>query len=237
MRAPSPAVPALAIELRAAAKSYARPGGAAYAALSDVSLEIRPGEFVAVLGKSGSGKSTLLNLIAGLDRASSGDVRVAGADIGGMHQSALARWRGRNVGVVFQFFQLLPTLTALENVMIAMELVGSVPPAERRAHARALLESLDLGGQAHKLPSTLSGGQQQRVAIARALANAPPLLLADEPTGNLDTQSAAGINALLRSLAERGTTLLVVTHDRSLSTTAHRVVELTDGRVTADSAP
>ena len=216
-------------------KSYAVRGGQTSHALRGISLDITTGEYIAVLGKSGSGKSTLLNLLAGLDRPTSGTIAVADTQLAGMRESAMALWRGKHIGVVFQFFQLLPTLTAVENIMLAMELVGSVAATQRRARAMALLELVNLGEHALKLPSMLSGGQQQRAAIARALANDPPILLADEPTGNLDTATANDINALLSSLAARGKTLFIVTHDESLAQAAHRVIELRDGRVIADS--
>ncbi|MEO8104332.1 MAG: ABC transporter ATP-binding protein [Betaproteobacteria bacterium] len=216
------------------AKSFALRGGQVCHALRGVTLHIAAGEYVAVLGKSGSGKSTLLNLIAGLDRPGGGDIRVAGTPLNSLGENAMARWRGSNVGVVFQFFQLLPTLTAVENIILAMELVGTVPQAQRRERALNLLQRVGLADQAHKLPSTLSGGQQQRAAIARALANDPPIVLADEPTGNLDTETAADINALFRQLALQGKTLLIVTHDVNLAETAHRIIELKDGMVIAD---
>ncbi len=227
----SPAI----IELAAAVKSYALRGGQAFQALRGISLSIAAGESVAVLGKSGSGKSTLLNLIAGLDRPNSGRVQVAGADLTRLGENALASWRGRNLGVVFQFFQLLPTLTVEENIMLAMDLVGQVPAGRRRPRARELLELVGLSDQAAKLPSTLSGGQQQRAAIARALANDPPVILADEPTGNLDTGTAADVDAVFRQLTAQGKTLLIVTHDASLARGAHRVIQLQDGSVVADN--
>ncbi len=216
-------------------KSFDLRGGQTCRALRGVTLHIAAGEYVAVLGKSGSGKSTLLNLIAGLDRPSSGTLRVAGATLAGLSENAMALWRGKHVGVVFQFFQLLPTLTTVENIILAMELVGAVPKTQRRSRALELLELVGLTDQAHKLPSTLSGGQQQRAAIARSLANDPPVLLADEPTGNLDTETAADINALFQQLAKQGKTLLIVTHDINLAETAHRVIELKDGVVIADN--
>ncbi len=222
------------IDIRDAAKSYPVRGGQTCHAVRGVTLSIAAGEYVAVLGKSGSGKSTLLNLIAGLDRASAGSLRVAGQDLAGLNENAMALWRGKHIGVVFQFFQLLPTLTVLENIILAMELVGTIPVAVRRARAMALLELVNLPEQAMKLPSTLSGGQQQRAAIARALANDPPIVLADEPTGNLDTETAADINTLFQRLATQGKTLLIVTHDANLATTAHRVIELRDGAVVSD---
>ncbi len=232
MSTPSPAA---LIELDAAVKSYALRGGAAFTALHGITLRIAAGDFVAVLGKSGSGKSTLLNLIAGLDRPTSGGVRVAGTDLTGLGENELARWRGRNLGVVFQFFQLLPTLTIEENILLAMDFVGKIPAEQRRPRARELLDLVGLSDQAAKLPSTLSGGQQQRAAIARALANDPPVILADEPTGNLDTETAADVDALFQKLTAQGKTLLIVTHDVSLARGAHRVIQLKDGRVFADN--
>ena len=226
--------PAAIIELAAAVKSYALRGGTAFTALHGITLRIDAGEYLAVLGKSGSGKSTLLNLIAGLDRPTSGGVCVAGADLTRLSENDLAQWRGRNLGVVFQFFQLLPTLTIEENIVLAMDFVGKIPTAQRRPRAAELLELVGLGDQAAKLPSTLSGGQQQRAAIARALANDPPLILADEPTGNLDTETAADVDAVFHRLTAQGKTLLVVTHDVSLARGAHRIIQLTDGRVSAD---
>jgi putative ABC transport system ATP-binding protein len=222
------------VELTAATKSFAVPGGQAFHALRGISVRIDAGEYVAVLGKSGSGKSTMLNLIAGLDRPTSGEVQVAGARLTQLSENQLASWRGSNLGVVFQFFQLLPTLTIEENIVLAMDFVGKVPAAKRRSRARELLDLVGLADQISKLPSTLSGGQQQRAAIARALANEPPLVVADEPTGNLDTETAAEVNALFQTLVEEGKTLLVVTHDASVARDAHRVIKLQDGVVAAD---
>jgi len=230
---PSPA-PAAIIQLDAAAKSYVLRGGSPFPALRGISLRIAAGDYVAVLGKSGSGKSTLLNLIAGLDRPTSGGVQVAGADLTRLSENQLALWRGRNLGVVFQFFQLLPTLTIAENILLAMDFVGKIPKAARWARAHELVERVGLADQAAKLPSTLSGGQQQRAAIARALANDPPVILADEPTGNLDTETAADIDALFHRLKTEGKTLLIVTHDASLARGAHRLIRLKDGCIAAD---
>ncbi|HEX7557574.1 MAG TPA: ABC transporter ATP-binding protein [Usitatibacter sp.] len=228
--------PSLAIELDDVAKSFVLRGGRRFTALRGVSLAVAAGEHVAVLGKSGSGKSTLLNLVAALDRCTTGRVRVAGVDVGRPGESALALWRGRNVGVVFQFFQLMPTLTVAENIVLAMELVGHVPRDARRARAMELLERVGLADQANKLPSMLSGGQQQRAAIARALANDPPILVADEPTGNLDSETSADIGSLFDELADRGKTLLIVTHDVNLARSARRIVELKDGVIVSDTA-
>jgi putative ABC transport system ATP-binding protein len=220
----------IVISLQSLNKSYETPAGR-FEALRDVTLEIGPGEFVAISGKSGSGKSTLLNMAGGIDRPSSGAVVIGGAAIQEMNESELAGWRGRNVGFVFQFFQLLPTLTAAENVMLPMDFRRALPVGQRRDRALELLDSVGVAGQAGKLPSTLSGGQQQRVAIARAMANNPPVILADEPTGNLDSQTGAAIMRLFAKLASEGRTVVVVTHERDLRGLIDRSVELADGRV------
>ncbi|MBI5542276.1 MAG: ABC transporter ATP-binding protein, partial [Deltaproteobacteria bacterium] len=184
------------IELRGVTKTFPARGGA-ISALREVDLSIARGEFVAVVGKSGSGKSTLLNLIAGIDRPSMGVVLVGATPVHSLDESRLAAWRGRSVGVVFQFFQLLPTLTVLENVMLPMDFCRTLPRPQARTRAMELLSQVDIADQAGKLPSALSGGQQQRAAIARALANDPPLLVADEPTGNLDSRTAEAVLELL----------------------------------------
>ena len=209
-----------------------RPGQENSVALRGVNLRINEGEFVAIIGPSGSGKSTLLNLIAGLDRPTEGSIHVQSVEVSGLDEERLARWRGGAVGVVFQFFQLLPTLTALENVMLAMELNGRFR-GERRQQALDRLASVGLAGLADHLPSELSGGEQQRVAVARALANDPPLLLADEPTGNLDWATGERIVELLRQLNARGKTVVLVTHERALAAKAQRIVEMRDGKVVA----
>jgi putative ABC transport system ATP-binding protein len=184
-----------------------------------------------VVGKSGSGKSTLLNMVAGIDRPSSGAVSVAGTAIHDLSENKLAIWRGKNVGFVFQFFQLLPTLTAAENVMLPMDFCKSFPLRERRKRALALLEQVKVGPQADKLPATLSGGEQQRVAIARALANEPSLVLADEPTGNLDSVTAKAILDLFRDMANRGTTVVIATHEADIARVIDRRIEISDGFV------
>jgi putative ABC transport system ATP-binding protein len=222
-----------AIQVRDVVKAYPLPAGEVVA-IDHLSLDIAQGEFVAVVGRSGSGKTTLLNLLAGIDRATSGTVRVAGADLGSLSESGLAAWRGRNVGLVFQFFQLLPTLTVVENVMLPMDFAKTIPVSERRDRAQHLLERVGVADQADKLPATLSGGQQQRAAIARALANDPPLLLADEPTGNLDSTTAQAVLALFADLHADGQTIVVVTHERDIRAIAGRQVTLQDGRVVAD---
>lgn len=202
----------------------------AFVALDRIDLVVEPGEFLAVVGRSGSGKTTLLNLVAGIDRCSSGDVVVAGTNITELGESALAQWRGRTVGLVFQFFQLLPSLTVRENVVLAMDFVGSVPQRRRRARASELLDRLEIGDQRDKRPSALSGGQQQRAAIARALANDPPILLGDEPTGNLDSGTAATVLRLFAELSAEGRTIVLVSHDPAVQRVATRCLELVDGR-------
>lgn len=216
------------ISLHQVSKKYETPAGV-FAALTNIDLQVRAGEFVGVVGKSGSGKSTLLNMIAGIDRPSSGSVTVAGTPIHDFTENKLAAWRGRNVGFVFQFFQLLPTLTAAENVMLPMDFAKSFPFRERRKRAEALLQRVGVGSHADKLPATLSGGEQQRVAIARALANEPPLVLADEPTGNLDSITAAAILDLFRVMAHQGTTVVIATHEAGIARVIDRRIEISDG--------
>jgi len=218
------------ISLHQVTKTYETPAGK-FAALKDIDLEIEPGQFVGIVGKSGSGKSTLLNMVAGIDRPSTGSVAVAGTEIQSMSENKLAAWRGRNVGFVFQFFQLLPTLTAAENVMLPMDFSKTVPLRERRKRAVALLERVGVGLHADKLPATLSGGEQQRVAIARALANEPPLVLADEPTGNLDSVTATAILDLFRFMANDGTTVVIATHEADIARVIDRRIEISDGEI------
>jgi putative ABC transport system ATP-binding protein len=218
------------ISLNHVSKTYETPAGK-FAALKDIDLEIRGGEFVGIVGKSGSGKSTLLNLVAGIDRPSSGSVAVAGTEVHALSENKLAAWRGRNVGFVFQFFQLLPTLTAAENVVLPMDFSKTVPLRERRRRAVALLDRVGVERHADKLPATLSGGEQQRVAIARALANEPPLVLADEPTGNLDSVTAAAILDLFRDMANRGITVVIATHEADIARVIDRKIEISDGKI------
>jgi putative ABC transport system ATP-binding protein len=223
-----------AIEVRHVVKTY-RLGSGEFPAIDHLDLDIAEGEFVAIVGRSGSGKTTLLNLLAGIDRPTAGSIRAAGANLGSLSESGLASWRAQNVGLVFQFFQLLPTLSVGENVMLAMDFAGKVPARDRRDRARSLLKVVGIADQADKMPSALSGGQQQRAAIARALANDPPLLLADEPTGNLDSTTADAVLELFKELNERtGTTIVVVTHERDIRSTVSREVFLQDGRVVRD---
>jgi putative ABC transport system ATP-binding protein len=205
-----------------------------FEALRGLSLQIAPGEFVAVVGKSGSGKSTLVNMITGIDRPTSGQVWVAGTAVHTLSENALARWRGDSLGIVFQFFQLLPTLTVVENVMLPMDFAHRYAPRERGRRALELLGLVDMAQHADKLPSALSGGEQQRVAIARALANDPPLLLADEPTGNLDSQTAEDVFGLFASLVDAGKTIVMVTHDPELAGRVTRTLTLADGRLVGD---
>lgn len=218
------------ISLNQVSKTYETPAGK-FAALKDIDLEIDPGQFVGIVGKSGSGKSTLLNMVAGIDRPTSGSVAVAGTEIQSLSENKLASWRGKNVGFVFQFFQLLPTLTAAENVMLPMDFAKNIALRERRKRAVELLERVGVGSHADKLPATLSGGEQQRVAIARALANEPPLVLADEPTGNLDSVTATAILDLFRDMANQGTTVVIATHEADIARVIDRRIEISDGKI------
>ncbi|WP_423068887.1 ABC transporter ATP-binding protein [Devosia sp. CN2-171] len=231
-RAPGGRVPL--IVMSRVGKTYETPAGT-FTALSGIDLDIDRGDFLAVVGKSGSGKSTLINLLTGIDRASTGSITVAGVSITGKSETALAAWRGRNVGIVFQFFQLLPTLTVAENVMLPMDLCGTYV-GKRRERAMELLGRVGIGDQADKFPSALSGGQQQRAAIARALANDPPLLVADEPTGNLDSRTADDVLGLFADLSARGTTVVIVTHERDIAARVDRNIVLRDGVVDSDTA-
>ena len=221
------------IELRNVVKSYKTPAGE-FQALKGVDLQIGGGEFVAVVGKSGSGKSTLSNMITGIDRPSQGEVIVAGTEVHKLREGQIAGWRGRTIGVVFQFFQLLPTLTVLENVMLPMDFCSMYSARERKARGLHLLEQVDMVEQAHKLPTALSGGQQQRVAIARALANDPAIVVADEPTGNLDSRTADAVFHLFESLVAEGKTIVMVTHDDDLARSVGRAVTIADGEIVAD---
>ena len=223
-----PRVPIIVLD--SVVKAYDTAAGP-YHALKGVDLRINRGEFVAVVGKSGSGKSTLMNMITGIDRPTSGQVHVAGTTITHLDENALAEWRGRSLGIIFQFFQLLPTLTVAENVMLPMDFCDYGLESERRARAMMLLARMELTEQADKLPAALSGGQQQRVAIARALANDPPLLMADEPTGNLDSRTADAIFRLFEELAHQGKTVVMVTHDTDLARRAGRAVTVADGQI------
>ncbi|HET6764088.1 MAG TPA: ABC transporter ATP-binding protein [Longimicrobiaceae bacterium] len=230
---PNPTAGPPLIRLAGVEKTYDTPSGP-FTALHRLDFQVQAGEFVAVVGKSGSGKSTLINVLTGIDRASAGQVVVAGTHVHALREGPLARWRGRSVGVVFQFYQLLPTLTVVENVMLPMDFCGTFPVRERRARALAQLERVGIADQADKLPATLSGGQQQRAAIARALANDPAVLVADEPTGNLDSRTADAVLRLFAALADEGRTVVMVTHERDVAAVATRVVRMADGAIVAD---
>jgi putative ABC transport system ATP-binding protein len=205
-----------------------------FTALDNITLQFDKDTFVAVVGKSGSGKSTLLNMLTGIDHPDSGTVIINGMQVHELDESRLATWRGANVGIVFQFFQLIPTLTIRENLLLAMDFVDAIPKRERSRRANALLEQVGIAMHADKFPSALSGGEQQRAAIARALANDPPILVADEPTGNLDSRNASAIHALFRQLVTAGKTVIVVTHEEVSSTGYDRVVTLRDGKLVGD---
>ncbi len=202
-----------------------------YQALKNVNLNIEAGEFVSIIGKSGSGKTTLLNMITGIDRPSDGEVWVNGTGVHGLNENQMARWRGKNLGIVFQFFQLLPMISVIENIMLPMDFCRTYPMHERRKRAMDLLELVDLADHAHKLPTALSGGQQQRVAIARALANDPPVVIADEPTGNLDSKTAESVFELFNDLVAKGKTIIIVTHDSGLAKRTHRTALIADGEI------
>jgi ABC-type lipoprotein export system ATPase subunit len=218
------------IELRGVDKYYKSAAGD-YHALKSIDLQINGGEFVSIIGKSGSGKSTLLNMITGIDRPTTGEVWVNGTAIHEMSENQLAGWRGSNMGIIFQFFQLLPALSLLQNVMLPMDLAGKYKPRERRERAEHLLGIVDLADHRHKLPSMVSGGQQQRAAMARALANDPPVLIADEPTGNLDSKTAETVFTLFNDLVSQGKTVIIVTHDSSLAKRANRTALIADGEI------
>lgn len=218
------------IDLYQVVKTYRTPAGE-FPALKTVDLQIDTGEFVSVVGKSGSGKSTLINMITGIDRPTSGKIFVGDQAIHHLGEGPMAEWRGRNVGVIFQFFQLLPMLSCLENVMLPMDFRNLYTIKERKARALHLLEQVEMVDHAYKLPSEVSGGQQQRVAIARALANDPPILAADEPTGNLDSKTADSVFRLFESLVADGKTILMVTHDSELANRVHRTITIADGEI------
>jgi ABC-type lipoprotein export system ATPase subunit len=218
------------IHLEKVIKTFKNAAGE-FTVLKGIDLTLREGEFVAIVGKSGSGKSTLLNMITGIDHPSSGRVVIGGTDIYQMSESQRSLWRGKNLGVVFQFFQLLPMLTLLENVMLPMDYVGIYDFDERPKRAMELLTLVGLAGQAHKLPAAVSTGQQQSAAIARALATDPPIICADEPTGNLDSRSADVIIELFDSLVKHGKTIAMVTHDPSLTERTSRTIVISDGEL------
>lgn len=202
-----------------------------FTALKTVDLRVNPGEFVAIIGKSGSGKSTLINMLTGIDRPTHGEIFIGGTAVHNLDEGQVATWRGTHLGVVFQFFQLLPTLTAVENVRLPMDFCNLYTPAERNERALHLLELVGIAEHAHKLPNHLAGGQQQRAAIARALANDPPIIATDEPTGNLDWHTAENVMSLFENLVAQGKTILMVTHDDDLAARATRTIALADGEI------
>ena len=221
------------IELHRVTKDYETAAGV-FTALRTVDLDVDRGQFVAVVGKSGSGKSTLINMLTGIDRPTDGQVLVGDTAVQALKEGEIAVWRGKNVGIIFQFFQLLPTLTVLENVMLPMDFCNVIPNRERRDRAMHLLDQVEMTEHADKLPTAVSGGQQQRVAIARALANDPPIVVADEPTGNLDSATADSVFALFEDLVAEGKTILMVTHDSDLADRVMRKVTLADGVIVSD---
>ena len=221
------------IDLRSIVKVYETAAGP-FTALKGIDLTVQAGEFVAVVGKSGSGKSTLINMFTGIDHPTEGEVIVANTPIRRLDEGEMAEWRGRHMGIIFQFFQLLPTLSIVENVMIPMDLAGLYSMDERYARAMHLLDQVGMADDSHKFPAAVSAGHQQRAAIARALANDPLILVADEPTGNLDTKNAATIFRLFADLVTEGKTILMVTHDDELARQAPRTVTIADGLIVAD---
>ena len=202
-----------------------------FQALKGITLSVGKGQMVAITGKSGSGKSTLINIMSGIDKPSGGEVLINGIRVEKLPENELASWRGKNIGIVFQFFQLIPTLTIVENIMLPMDFCNSYPRKERRDRALALLQLVDIKEQADKFPSSLSGGQQQRAAIARALANDPPVIIADEPTGNLDSHTGAAIIELFAGLAKAGKTVIIVTHEKDFASYFGHTVSMLDGNI------
>lgn len=218
------------LKVQNAKKTFISSAGT-FEALKGINLIINPGEFVSIVGKSGSGKSTLMNLIAGIDKPTSGEIFIGEKAIHAMSENQLSKWRGVNVGVVFQFFQLLPTLSVLENVMLPMDFCNTFPLSQRKERALGLLKQVGIVDQAYKFPTALSGGQQQRAAIARALANDPPIILADEPTGNLDSATANDVFGIFTDLVRIGKTLIIVTHDQDIAGRCSRTIKLADGQI------
>jgi putative ABC transport system ATP-binding protein len=218
------------IQMRRIVKVFKTPVGD-FPALRGIDVAFHKGEFISVVGKSGSGKSTLVNMLTGIDRPTSGEVKVQDTYIHTLNESQMAKWRGRNLGIVFQFYQLLPMLSLLENVILPMDFCDKYAPETREARAMDLLALVGLEEHAHKMPAAVSGGQQQSAAIARALANDPPIIVADEPTGNLDSRAAAAIFDIFDDLVARGKTIIMVTHDNTLAQRASRTLVLADGKV------
>ena len=224
------------ISIKHVSKHYALLNNKPQNVLHDITLDIVAGQFVAIIGQSGNGKSTLLNLIAGIDRPTQGEVWVNNTPLHELSEEKLTRWRGANMGIVFQFFQLLPALNLLQNIMLPMDFLGRIPKAQRQERARQLLAMVGMEKEACRLPSQVSGGQQQRVAIARALANDPPLVVADEPTGNLDSEAAESVFKIFTGLASQGKTLVMVTHNPVLAASGDRILTIHAGRIASDSA-
>ncbi len=222
------------IEMRGINKIF-KSGAGEFKALDDINLDFYRGEFVGIVGKSGSGKSTLANMITGIDHPSSGDITIEEQVINKMDESRMSVWRGNNLGIVFQFYQLLPMLTLLENVILPMDFCNRYEVSEREPRARELLGLVGLQDLADELPAMTSGGQQQSAAIARALANDPPIMIADEPTGNLDTRTAESVFELFAALVEKGKTIIMVTHDPALAARTSRVVRLRDGKIVIEN--
>jgi len=222
------------IDMRQVVKKYNGVGGTVMA-LKGVDLQIYPGEFVAVMGKSGCGKTTLINMLTGLDHLTSGEIWIDGTPIHQLKPEQAAKWRGRNVGVVFQSFELLPTLSVLQNVTLPMDFANRYSLRKQRQRAMQLLEQVEIAEHAHKLPSAVSGGQQQRVAIARAIANEPQILVADEPTGSLDSVTTEAVIDVFAELAAQGTTVFLVTHDEDVAKRAGRIITLADGKIVSES--
>jgi len=224
----------MAVEMVGITKVFHTPAGD-YVALKGISARFYRGEFVSIVGRSGSGKSTLANMITGIDHPTTGSVNVGGTLVHRMSESQMSVWRGKNLGIVFQFFQLLPMLSLLENVMLPMDMCDTYPVSERPERAMQLLKLVELDHLADQLPDEVSGGQQQSAAIARALANDPPILIADEPTGNLDSKTADSIFDIFTNLVRNGKTLIMVTHDQTLAKRTDRILSISDGELISDS--
>ncbi len=221
------------IQLKQVSKWFETSAGR-FNALKNINITIAGGEYVAIVGKSGSGKSTLLNMLTGIDHPNEGSVTINNTEVHTLNESVLATWRGKNIGIVFQFFQLIPTLTILENILLAMEFVNAIPKKEREKRAELLLTQMGISSQKDKFPTALSGGEQQRAAIARALANDPPVLVADEPTGNLDSKTSEVILSVFKKLVDEGKTVIVVTHDNTSDSAYSRVITIRDGEIVED---
>lgn len=222
------------IQLKQVSRWFETTAGS-FNALKNINIDIAGGEFIAIVGKSGSGKSTLLNMLTGIDHPNEGSVIINNMEVHSLNESNLATWRGKNIGIVFQFFQLIPTLTINENILLAMEFVNVIPKKEREKRAELLLVQMGISLQKDKFPTALSGGEQQRAAIARALANDPPVLVADEPTGNLDSKTSEVILGVFKKLVDEGKTVIVVTHDINSGSEYSRLLTIKDGEIIEDS--